>query len=224
MLTQEEAKQAIDTFRKEYTAKRQQKQKELASKNNAEGEAFLSTNKLVPGVKVLAVTAPSGKTSEMQYLVITNGTGPVPAAGDRVSVNYRGTLVDGTEFDSSYKRGQPATFGVTQVIKGWTEALEKMPVGSKWKLFIPADLAYGEGGRPGIPPNSTLIFDVELLGIEPATPPPAAATPAAPLTSDIIKVPSAEDIKKGAKVETIRQEDLQKYMQQQQSNQTAQPK
>src|ERR1017187_8376367 len=135
LLTQDEAKQAIDTFRKEFTAKQQQKRMELTAKNNAEGDAFLTTNKLNTGVKLLSVTQPDGKTSELQYLVLTTGTGPLPTATDKVSVNYRGTLLDGTEFDSSYKRGQPASFGVTGVIRGWTEALEKMPVGSKWKLF-----------------------------------------------------------------------------------------
>ena len=223
LMTEAEARQTMQTFQKEFSAKQQQKRMELANKNKAEGDAFLATNKLNPGVKVTSVTLPDGKTSEMQYLVLTNGTGPMPTAGDRVSVNYRGMLLDGSEFDSSYKRGQPATFGVTQVIKGWTEALEKMPVGSTWKLFIPADLAYGEGGRPGIPPNSTLIFEVQLLGIEAPTPPPPPAAPAAPLTSDIIKVPSAEELKKGAKIEVIKPEDIQK-MQSQQSTQQTQPK
>ena len=210
LLTQDEAKQTIDSFRKEFTAKQQQKRVEMAAKNKAEVEAFLATNKLTPGVKLLSVALADGKTSELQYLVLTNGTGATAAATDKVSVNYRGTLLDGTEFDSSYKHGKPGSFGVTQVIKGWTEALEKMPVGSKWKLFIPADLAYGEGGRPGIPPNSTLTFEVELLAIEAPAPAPAQAAPVAPLTSDIIKVPSAEELKKGAKIEVIKPEDVQK--------------
>jgi hypothetical protein len=119
-----------------------------------------------------------------------------------VTVNYRGTLIDGTEFDSSYKRGQPAQFPVGGVIHGWTEALEKMPVGSKWKLFIPSELAYGENGQRGIPPNAVLIFEVELLDSK--TPaPPMAPTPAQPLTSDIIKVPSKAEMDKGAKIEVI---------------------
>ena len=226
LLTPEQAQQTIDAFKKEFTAKQQQKQTEMmakkkveAEKNKAEGEAFLTTNKLTPGIKLLSTTLPNGQASEMQYLVISNGTGAVPTANDMVSVNYRGTLLDGTEFDSSYKRGQPATFGVTRVIKGWTEALEKMPVGSKWKLFIPADLAYGENGRQGIPPNSVLTFELELLGVEAAPPPPAPPAPAAPLTSDIIKVPSAEEMKKGAKIEYIKPEDVQKMQQQSQTNQ-----
>jgi hypothetical protein len=112
--------------------------------------------------------------------------------------------MDGTEFDSSYKRGQPAQFPVTGVIRGWTEALQMMHAGSKWKLFIPAELAYGEQGRPSIPPNSVLIFEVELLSV--TAPPP----PAPPLTSDIIKVPSAEERKKGAQIEVIKSEDAKK--------------
>jgi FKBP-type peptidyl-prolyl cis-trans isomerase FklB len=124
------------------------------------------------------MTLPSG----LQYKIVTAGTGPKPTATDSVVCNYRGTLLDGTEFDSSYKRGQPATFPVSGVIKGWTEALQLMPTGSKWQLFIPADLAYGERGQGPIGPNATLIFDVELLSIQDKNPPPppAPATPAPP--------------------------------------------
>ena len=198
-LSKEEAQQTLQAFGKSLQAKQHAKQAEAAVKNKADGEAFLAQNKTAPGVS----TQPDG----LQYSVITAGTGPMPSASDTVTVNYRGTLLDGTEFDSSYKRGQPASFPVGGVIRGWTEALQKMSVGSKWKLFIPADLAYGESGRPGIPPNSTLIFEVELLSIQAPPPPPA---PAAPLTSDIIKVPSAEEMKKGAKIEVIKPEDAAK--------------
>ena len=129
------------------------------SKNLEEGAAFLTENKAKEGV----VTLPSG----LQYEVITEGTGPKPAATDKVSVHYHGTLLDGTVFDSSIERGTPASFPVNGVIQGWQEALQLMPVGSKWKLFIPADLAYGERGAGGaIGPNATLIFDVELLSID----------------------------------------------------------
>ena len=206
-LTPEQAQQAIESFKKTFAAKQQQKRAEQGLKNKALGESFLTTNKLAPDIKVLSVTLPNGQASELQYLVLTNGTGPKPVLTDRVSVNYRGTLLDGTEFDSSYKRGQPASFLLGGVIKGWTEALKNMPVGSKWKLFIPSELAYGEQGNRGIPPNSALIFEVELLSIEAPQPPPQ---PAAPLTSDIIKVPSAEELKKGAKIEVIKSEDAQK--------------
>ena len=127
--------------------------------SKVEGEAFLAANKVKPGV----VTTASG----LQYKVITEGNGPQPKATDTVTVDYRGTLIDGTEFDSSYKRGQPATFPVSGVIKGWTEALQLMPVGSKWQLFIPPQLGYGDrGAGNSIPPNSTLIFEVELLSIQ----------------------------------------------------------
>jgi FKBP-type peptidyl-prolyl cis-trans isomerase FklB len=132
--------------------------KEEAGTNKKEGDDFLATNKGKEGV----VTLPSG----LQYKILKAGTGPKPTASDSVRCNYRGTFINGTEFDSSYKSGQPATFPVTGVIKGWTEALQLMPVGSKWQLFVPADLAYGERGRPGIEPNAALIFEVELLSIE----------------------------------------------------------
>lgn len=217
-LTPDQAQQTLEAFKKEFMAKQQQKRteqeaknKELAVKNKALGDAFLATNKLAAGIQMLSVTLPNGQSSELQYLVLTNGTGAKPTTSDKVSVNYRGTLLDGTEFDSSYKRGQPATFPVTGVIKGWTEALQHMAAGSKWKLFIPADLAYGESGRPGIPPDSLLIFEVELLSIQAPPPPPA------PLTSDIIKVPSADELKNGAKIEVIKAEDVQKAQAQSQS-------
>jgi FKBP-type peptidyl-prolyl cis-trans isomerase FklB len=207
LLTQTEMQETLAAFQKEFKVKQQKMQAELAVTNKAAGEAFLATNKNNPGVNAL----PDG----LQYIVITNGTGAMPAASDVVTVNYRGTLIDGTEFDSSYKRGQPATFPVASIpVHGLAEALEKMPVGSKWKLFIPSELAYGENGQRGIPPNSVLIFEVELLAAQ-AQPQPPAAVNAQPLTSDIIKVPSAEEMKKGAKIEVIKPEDAQKIQQQQ---------
>ena len=132
---------------------------EAGAANSKEGTAFLAANKSKEGV----VTLPSG----LQYKILKAGTGPKPTASDTVVCNYSGTLISGKEFDSSYKRGQPATFPVSGVIKGWTEALQLMPVGSKWQLFIPSDLAYGERGAGGdIGPDSTLIFEVELLSIQ----------------------------------------------------------
>ena len=125
--------------------------------NRKAGEAFLAANKSKEGVKVL----PDG----LQYKILKAGNGPKPTANDTVTVNYRGTLIDGKEFDSSYRHGKPVSFQVGGVIKGWTEALQLMPVGSKWQLFIPADLAYGDRGSGDIPPGSTLIFEVELLSI-----------------------------------------------------------
>jgi len=199
LLSQAEMQQTLTSFQQEFRAIQQKKKSEEGVKNRAAGDAFLAANKSQPGVQAL----PDG----LQYLVLTKGAGAKPAASDTVTVNYRGTLIDGTEFDSSYKRGEPASFPVGGVIRGWTEALQLMPVGSKWKLFIPSELAYGEQGQRSIPANSTLIFEVELLAIKPAA---AAPAPAAPLTSDIIKVPSAEEMKKGAKIEVIKPEDAAK--------------
>jgi FKBP-type peptidyl-prolyl cis-trans isomerase len=156
-LTQEQAQAVLTEVKTEVGKQQQEKMQAASAKNKEEGEAFLTANKTKEGV----VTLPSG----LQYKILTEGKGPKPAATDSVVCNYRGTLVNGTEFDSSYKRGQPATFGVSQVIKGWTEALQLMPVGSKWQLYIPSALAYGERGPGEIGPNATLIFDVELISI-----------------------------------------------------------
>jgi FKBP-type peptidyl-prolyl cis-trans isomerase FklB len=138
-------------------------EKKKGEENIKKGEAFLAENKKKEGVKV----TPSG----LQYMIMKEGTGPKPTINDKVTTNYHGTLIDGTVFDSSVDRGQPASFPVSGVIPGWTEALQMMPVGSKWKLFVPANLAYGErGAGPQIGPNSTLIFEVELLSIDKDTP------------------------------------------------------
>jgi FKBP-type peptidyl-prolyl cis-trans isomerase len=153
-LTDAELNDALTNLRKDV----EQKTADQAVKNKKAGDEFLAKNKTEKGV----VTTPSG----LQYTVLKEGTGPIPKETDEVKVHYRGTLIDGTEFDSSYKRNEPAVFPVNQVIKGWIEALQHMKTGAKWKLFVPPDLAYGEEGRPGIPPNAVLIFEVELLGIE----------------------------------------------------------
>lgn len=159
-LMSEEEVRATFTELQGLIAKKQQEQKAAAAEGNKkEGEAFLAANKTKAGV----VTLPSG----LQYKILTAGTGPKPTATDSVVCNYKGTLINGTEFDSSYKRGQPATFPVGGVIKGWTEALQLMPVGSKWQLFIPPDLAYGDrGAGADIGPGATLIFEVELMSIQ----------------------------------------------------------
>jgi len=156
LLTDQEIQETIAAFQKEMMAKWE----EMAKKNKAEGEAFLAENKKKEGVKTL----PSG----LQYKVIKAGTGKKPKADGTVTANYRGTLINGTEFDSSYKRGQPATFPVSGgMIPGWTEALKLMEVGTKWQLFIPSNLAYGERGAGGvIGPNATLIFEIELVSIQ----------------------------------------------------------
>lgn len=157
-MTEDEMKAALQQLRTEFQGAQEAKAKEAGASNRKEGDAFLATNKSKDGVKVL----PDG----LQYKVLTEGNGPKPTKTDTVTVNYRGTLIDGKEFDSSYKRGQPATFPVGGVISGWTEALQLMPVGSKWQLFIPADLAYGDrGAGADIAPGDTLIFEVELLSV-----------------------------------------------------------
>jgi FKBP-type peptidyl-prolyl cis-trans isomerase FklB len=201
-LNDQQAQEAIRTYQ-------QAEQKRVAEKNKKEGEAFLAANKTKPGVKVHPVVLPDGTTAEMQYKVITEGKGEIPKSNDVVQVNYKGTLTSGKEFDSSAKHGgQPSKFPVTRVVKGWTEALEMMKVGSKWELYLPAALAYGERGYPpDIAPGAALIFEMELVGIEPPAPPPA---PAQPLTSDIIRVPSADELKKGAKIEVLKPEDVEK--------------
>jgi FKBP-type peptidyl-prolyl cis-trans isomerase FklB len=159
LLSDDEAKAALTALQADVNKRQQEKAQVAGDANKKEGEEFLAANKTKDGV----VTLPSG----LQYKILKVGTGPKPAATDSVVCNYRGTLINGTEFDSSYKRGQPATFGVSQVIHGWTEALQLMPVGSKWQLFIPAEMAYGpRGAGADIGPNATLIFEVELLSIE----------------------------------------------------------
>jgi len=185
-------------------------QQRTIDKNRKEGEAFLAENKKKAGVQVLPVKLVDGVMAELQYKVLAEGSGESPKSNDVVSVNYRGTLINGTEFDSSAKHGgKPAQFAANRVVRGWTEALTRMKPGSKWQLFIPSNLAYGDGGRPGIEPASTLIFDVELVSFEaPPAPPSAASQPA--LTSDIVRVPSADEMKAGAKIEVIKPEDLEK--------------
>jgi len=161
LLTDEEAKAAMVALQADLRKKGEEKMLVQGEANKKQGDAFLAENKTKDGV----VTLPSG----LQYKILKEGTGPKPTATDTVVCNYKGTLLDNTEFDSSYKRGQPATFPVSGVIKGWTEALQLMPVGSKWELFVPADLAYGARGGPGggIGPNATLVFEVELESIQP---------------------------------------------------------
>jgi len=159
LLTDAEVEAALKDLRAEVTKKQDEEAQKAGEANMKEGEAFLAANKTKDGV----VTLPSG----LQYKIVTAGTGAKPAKEDTVVCNYRGTFINGTEFDSSYKRGQPAEFPVGGVIKGWTEALQLMPVGSKWQLFIPPDLAYGKRGAGGaIGPDQTLVFDVELISIK----------------------------------------------------------
>jgi FKBP-type peptidyl-prolyl cis-trans isomerase FklB len=169
-LNTDQVKEVMATFEKDM----QQKQKAAGEKNASEGVKFLEENKKKEGVKATA--------SGLQYKVLKEGTGPQPKETDTVTVNYRGTLINGTEFDSSYKRGQPATFPLNGVIKGWTEGLQLMKTGSKYQFFVPPNLAYGDRNvGPDIAPNSTLIFEVELIGVKPpqtAASPAGAASPA----------------------------------------------
>jgi FKBP-type peptidyl-prolyl cis-trans isomerase FklB len=158
-MTEDEVKEVMEVFEKELEARMAKESQELPAKNKKEGDAFLAENKKKEGVKTL----PSG----LQYKIVREGTGATPKMDDKVSTHYRGTLIDGTEFDSSYSRKEPSSFTLRQVIKGWQEALQLMKVGSKWQLFIPSELAYADkGAGRTIGPNATLIFDIELLSIE----------------------------------------------------------
>jgi FKBP-type peptidyl-prolyl cis-trans isomerase len=205
LLTPQEMHDTLAEFQKTLAAKQQKAREDAGVKNKAEGEAFLAKNKTEPGV----VTLLDG----LQYKVITNGNGAIPAPTDEVTVHYRGTYIDGTEFDNSYKRGIPRHFTLgNAILPGWTEALMRMKVGSKWRLFLPPELAYGERGRPGIQPNSVLIFELELVSTFHRAPPPPIGLDQAnpPQTSDIIKVPSLEEMKNGAKIEVIKPEEAAK--------------
>jgi FKBP-type peptidyl-prolyl cis-trans isomerase len=160
LMSEDEARAVLTQLQEDMRKQQAAKAQQMGATNKAEGDAFLAANKTKEGV----VTLPSG----LQYKILKQGTGPKPTATDTVACNYRGTLINGKEFDSSYGRGEPTTFPVNGVIKGWTEALQLMPVGSKWQLFVPSDLAYGErSAGPDIGPNSTLIFEVELVSIQP---------------------------------------------------------
>jgi FKBP-type peptidyl-prolyl cis-trans isomerase FklB len=163
LLTEAEVEEVLTAFKKDMAAKQQQEIASMSEKNKKEGAAFLAANKTKEGVKTTA--------SGLQYKVLKQGTGPKPKATDTVKTTYKGSLIDGSVFDSSDQHGGSATFPVNGVIKGWTEALQLMEVGSKWQIFVPAELAYGERGAGDvIGPNATLIFEVELLSIEPPKP------------------------------------------------------
>jgi FKBP-type peptidyl-prolyl cis-trans isomerase FklB len=169
LLTDDQIKTVMTGLQTQVRQKQEEKRLAQAETNQKDGAAFMAANATKEGV----VTLPSG----LQYKIMVAGTGPKPTATDSVVCNYRGMLLDNTEFDSSYKRGQPVTLNVSGIIKGWTEALQLMPVGSKWQLFIPPNLAYGDRGSGPGGPNATLIFEVELLSIQPKSQPAAPATP-----------------------------------------------
>ena len=213
LMTDDEVRTVLTDLNKEIRTKQQEKRTQQGQKNKEEGEKFLAENKTKPGV----ITLPSG----LQYKILAEGKGESPKSNDEVTVNYRGTLIDGTEFDSSSKTGHPLVRPANLLVKGWTEALQLMKPGAKWQLFLPSELAYGDRGSRQIGPNATLLFDVELISFKSLPPPsPATATPvpigAQPVTSDIIKVPSKEELAKGAKIEVIKKEDLEKLQKEQQ--------
>lgn len=170
LLTEEQIRDTMTAFQQQMISKQSERFKQTADKNKTDGEAFLAANKIKEGVKSL----PDG----LQYKVLASGAGKSPKETDTVTTNYRGRLIDGKEFDSSYERGNPVTFPVKGVIPGWTEALQLMKEGDKWEIYIPSELAYGARGKGPIGPNSTLIFEIELIKVAEGT--AAAAAPGAP--------------------------------------------
>ncbi len=211
-LSQAEMTETFGQLRQQIQAHMEEQKKE----NKSKGEKFLAENANKPGIVKTA--------SGLQYKISQEGSGESPKATDEVSVKYTGKLIDGTVFDSTDQRGgQPTKFRVNGVIQGWTEALEKMKKGARWELYIPSEIAYKERGNRGIPPNSTLIFDVELVDIHPVAPPPAPVAQQ-PVTSDIIKVPSADELKKGAKIEVIKPEDVDKEIAKEKARKEAEEK
>lgn len=208
-LDETQIRETFNQLRTQIQARMAEKGKE----NKEAGDKWLAENKSKPGVK----TTESG----LQYKIITEGSGESPKSGDEVQVKYTGRLIDGTVFDSTDKRGgQPARFKVGGVIPGWTEGLQLMKKGAKWELYIPSQLAYGERATGSIPQNSTLVFEVELIDFTPGAIPP----PSQPVTSDIIKVPSAEEMKKGAKIEIIKPEDVDKEIEKEKARKATEPK
>lgn len=207
-LTDTQSQEIMTAYTKELRQKQEEDRVKLAEKNKKAGEEFLAENKKKPDIKTRMVTLPDGTAAEMQYKIIAEGSGPSPNSNDIVTVNYKGTLINGKEFDSTAKHGgQPLKRAANSLIRGWTEALLMMKPGAKWEIFVPSTLAYRDmPAGNDIEPGSTLIFEMELVSFEPA-PPPAQPQP---LTSDIIRVPSAEELKKGAKIEVLKPEDVEK--------------
>jgi len=205
--------EGIRAYQTTSQSKREEERLKLAEINRKKGEAFLAENKKKEGVKTHLVTLRDGKTAEMQYKVITEGTGAIPKSNDMVTVTYRGTTIAGKEFDNSARRGPaPAKFMASHGrFVGWSEAWQMMKAGSKWELYIPSTLAGNDFPLgPDVEPGSTVIYEMELTGIEAPTPPAPAP---APLTSDIIRVPSREELQKGAQPEIIKAEDVEKRIQ-----------
>ncbi|MGO8677872.1 MAG: FKBP-type peptidyl-prolyl cis-trans isomerase N-terminal domain-containing protein [Limisphaerales bacterium] len=215
-MTEQEMMQGIRAYQAAANAKREEERVKEAEKNHKLGDAFLAENAKKEGIKTHTVTLPNGTKADMQYKVITEGTGPIPKSNDVVTVKYRGTTIDGKEFDNSSKRGPGGAKMMAghATYPGWSAAWQMMKVGSKWELYLPAALARGDRPGPsGVEPGSTLIFEMELLSIE-APPAPRGVGPSPkPLTSDIIKVPSAAEIQNGAQPKIMKPEDVEKEMQ-----------
>jgi FKBP-type peptidyl-prolyl cis-trans isomerase len=225
-LTPQQAMENIRAYQREMATKRMEEIKKQAEKNKKDGEAFLAANKSKPGVKTQIVTLADGNAAELQYKVSKEGTGEIPRSNDLVEVSFRGTSPGGKEFASSAKSPpgappRPASAGIMGT-KGTAEALQMMKVGSKWEVYMPASLAFNDNPGPGgLEPGSPVIFELELTGIKAPPPPPP---PAQPLTSDIIKVPSAEEMKKGAKIEVLKPEDVERARKEQEQKEKAEKK
>lgn len=203
-MTEQEAQQTIMAYQQELRTRREQERQQLAQKNRAAAEKFLAENKQKPGVKVHEVSLPDGSKAELQYIVQSAGQGASPRPEDTVTFNFKITSLDGKEVDSSARLGQPAKTVLSHYrLAGIKEALQKMSAGAKWQLFLPSSLAFGEMGAPNTEPGSAVICEVELVSFEEPQ----------PLTSDIIKVPSKEELDKGAKIEYIKAEDARKMQQ-----------
>ncbi len=203
-MTEQEAQETIIAYQKELRARREQERLQLAEKNREIGEKFLNENKGKPGVKVEEITLPDGSKAELQYKVLSEGEGASPKLEDTVTFNYRIVTIDGNEIDSSARFGQPGKSVLNHYrIVGIKEALLRMKAGAKWQLFLPSSLTFGDVGTPNAEPGSTIICDLELLSFEEPQ----------PLTSDIIKVPSKEELDKGAQIEVIKAEDARKMQQ-----------
>jgi len=202
VLTPQEMTDAIMEYRKEAVARANEARAKLAEKNRKAGDEFLAANRQKPGIKTHTVNLPNGGTAELQYRVITPGTGAVPNASDIVTFNSKLSTLDGKEVDNTAKRGQPAKFRPNQApAQGLREVLTMMPVGAKWEVFLPSTLAFMDAGNgPSIEPGAAVIYEIEVVSAEQPQ----------PLTSDIIKVPSAEELKNGAQIEVIKAEDLKK--------------
>jgi FKBP-type peptidyl-prolyl cis-trans isomerase FklB len=215
-LTEQQAQETINAYNQELQAKRQQERLKLAEKNHLAAEKFLAANKQKSGIKIQEVKLAEGSTAQLQYKVIAEGTGAAPKPEDNVTFNYRFTTLDGKEIDSSVKRGQPTKTVLSSFpIRGVKEALQQMKVGEKRELFIPPSLAFEDrGAGANVEPGAAIIFEVELVSFE-------APQAPQPLTSDIIKVPSKEELDKGAKIEVIKPEDVKRMQMQQQSNSPA---